>query len=175
MSLTAAALRKVSALAWRLMKVAFMFTGFMVLVGLPSCRAMPFLYADAYYPRLLSPGKDLAVFRKVTTGGFGTVWTTRILVEDVQTKKQQTIYENHDSDYEPVMRWLDAETLEIGLPCDRVDHVSNPADYDNGITSMDRYAVRFYYARRCRSKSQEQGGNEKTHPVLRIEPADDRK
>lgn len=124
--------------------------GFFTIVGPLACSAIrPVFYEDTSYPKVRAPGTSLAAYRTVTRGGLGTVWTTRIYLIDTKDNEERLIYETRDSDNVPSLRWLDGETLVISLPCDRIDHLSNPADWDEGKTAMERVAVRFVYLTPC--------------------------
>lgn len=130
--------------------ISFAIIGFLWFGTLVSCMAVrPVFYADEDFPPIMAPGGKLSAFRRVTTGGFGTVWTTKIFIEETPKGKKFLIYKAQDSDYVPIFRWLDLETLLIELPCDRVNVLSNPSDYDEGSTPMQRVAVRFTYAESC--------------------------
>lgn len=120
-------------------------------IGLPVACTMvrPAFYADDDFPAIMAPGGRLAAFRRVTTGGFGTVWTTKIFIKGVPKGEEFIVYEARDSDHIPNYRWADSETLLVELPCDRVDYLSNPGDYDEGDTPMQRVAVRFTYPSGC--------------------------
>ena len=129
---------------------SFAIIGFLWVGTLVSCTAVrPVFYADEDFPRIIAPSGKLSAFRSVTTGGFGTVWTTKIFIGEEPKGEKLLIYETQDSDYKPNFRWLDRETLLIELPCDRVNFLSNPNDYDEGNTPIERVAVRFTYPASC--------------------------
>lgn len=80
---------------------------------------------------------------EVRRGGLGTVWTTRVHLHSGGTT--WTVYQTKDSDFEPPLRWVDRDTLILGLPCDRFDHVSNPDDWERSDPRERRLRVRFEY------------------------------
>jgi hypothetical protein len=114
------------------------FVVFMILV-----RSCSFLYVDEISRQLLSPDGKLRAYQQVTRGGFGTAWTTRIFVEEVAAGKPAMIYSNKDSDFEPPYRWTANELLTVCVPSDRIDFMSNPADYSAGQSPIQRFRVRF--------------------------------
>jgi hypothetical protein len=120
-------------------------------VGLPVACTMvrPAFYADENFRPIIAPGGRLAVHRRVTTGGFGTVWTTKLIISEIPEGKKFLIYKAKDSDYVPKTRWVNPEMVLVELPCDRVDHLSSPSDWDEGKTPMQRVAVRFIYPDSC--------------------------
>ena len=114
------------------------FVVFMVLV-----RSCTFFYVEERSRELLSPQGKLRAYQQVTKGGFGTVWTTRVFVEEVAPGRPVLIYSNRDSDFEPPYRWAANELLTVCVPTDRVDFMSNPADYSAGQRPIERFRVRF--------------------------------
>lgn len=115
-----------------------MFVVFILLV-----RSCSFFYGDEVGRRLVSPDGRLRAYQQVTKGGFGTVWTTRLFVEEVGGAGSVMIYSNQDSDFEPPYRWVANELLTVCVPPDRVDFMSNPADYSAGRKPIERFRVRF--------------------------------
>lgn len=110
---------------------------------------------------LLAPTYDTQVTRRVfahdrsavsevevTKGGFGTVWTTSVNLRPVG-QKGWTVYEAQDSDFTPSIKWKGNDTLIIGLPCARVDYLSNPDDWPRSNTAERRFKVRFEYLQNC--------------------------
>ena len=124
--------------------------GFCWLVGGPLLRLLiaP-MYDTQVVHALRSPDQTTVAEVEVRTGGFGTVWTTRVHLRPDGTE-QWTVYQTKDSDFEPPLRWANADTLVIGLPCDRFDYVSNPDDWARSDPSERRYRVRFEYPADCR-------------------------
>ncbi len=142
-------LHRTGALVWNLFKASCMVTGFTILVLLPSCRAMPLFYVDHLMPGPSAPAGEMKAITQITRGGFGTVWTTRILIEDTLTGDQRAIYKARDSDWQPLIRWTGRQSLVLTLPCDRVDFLSNPGNDSAGQQPLDRLVVRFDYPARC--------------------------
>jgi hypothetical protein len=64
-------------------------------------------------------------------------------------QKHWTVYQTKDSDFVPPLRWLRPDTLLIGLPCYRFDHLSNPDDWERGDATERRLKVRFVYPGNC--------------------------
>ena len=129
---------------------SFAIIGFLWVGTLVSCTAVrPIFYADTDFPRIMAPDGKLATYRRITTGGLGTVLTTRLFIAEAPKGEELLIYESRDSDYVPKLRWLDRETLLVELPCDRVDYISNPNDWGEGSTPIERVAVRFTYLAPC--------------------------
>ncbi len=89
---------------------------------------------------------------EVTKGGFGTVWTTRVYLQPVG-QEGWTVYQTKDSDFTPSMRWEGNDTLVIGLPCERFDHLSNPEDWPRSKPAERRLKVRFEYLRDCEASA----------------------
>ena len=120
-------------------------------IGFPvACTVVrPAFYAEENFQPIIAPGGKLSAYRSVTTGGFATVWTTRIFISEVPKGESFVIYETRDSDYVPNFRWLGSEMLLVELPCDRVDFLSNSSDFNEGDTPMQRVAVRFTYPDSC--------------------------
>lgn len=85
---------------------------------------------------------------EVRSGGFGTVNSTRVFLKPVG-REPWTVYQTQDSDFPPPLRWLDNQTLLIGLPCARFDHISNPDDWERADASDRRYKVRVEYPGGC--------------------------
>jgi hypothetical protein len=130
--------------------VSFAIIGFFWVGTLVSCTIVrPAFYVDEAFPPITAPGGKLFAYRSVTTGGLGTVWTTKIFIGEVPKGEEFLIYRAQDSDYVPKFRWRDEETLLVELSCDRVNHLSNPSDWDEGSTPMQRVAVRFTYPQSC--------------------------
>lgn len=94
-----------------------------------------------------SPDKRSVAEVEVRKGGFGTVWTTRVHLRT--SGSTWTVYQTRDSDFVPPLTWADRETLVIGLPCDRFDHVSNPDDWPRRDPAQRRLKVRFRYPGSC--------------------------
>jgi hypothetical protein len=103
--------------------------------------------------RLFSPDRAAVAEVEVRRGGFGTVWTTRVHLRYVG-KDYWTVYQTKDSDFAPPLRWTSRDTLLIGLPCDRFDHVSNPDDWKRGDPREPRLKVRFAYPKECEGAEQ---------------------
>ena len=103
---------------------------------------------------LVSPHGGLVARQEVTTGGFATVWTTRIFVDQIHpaaARRPFLVYENSDSDFNPPLQWI-GETLRIGLPCGRVDFMSNPIDPAFAPADSDRFDIAFVRPR-CRDST----------------------
>lgn len=119
------------------------------LVGGPILRL---LLTPAYDRRVTkraySPDRAALSEVEVTKGGFGTVWTTRVHLQPVG-QEGWTVYQTKDSDFTPSMRWKGDDTLVIGLPCERFDHLSNPDDWPRSNPAERRLKVRFVYLQNC--------------------------
>ena len=59
------------------------------------------------------------------------------------------IYLNHDSDFEPPVRWIGAEQVEVCLPSGRVDFMANPRAYAKAQDAIGRVQVRFFPPNAC--------------------------
>lgn len=118
--------------AWSLVTIAFLWS------------VHELFYSKTIEEVAASPNGELVAKREVTRGGLGTVWTTRILVED-PTESRRMIYKNRDSDYVPPMRWTSPEQLEVEVHCGRVDHMGNRGAWTEGETPFQRLRVRFIY------------------------------
>jgi hypothetical protein len=108
----------------------------------------PIMYEREITKRVYSPDRSAVAKVEVTRGGFGTVWTTRVLL--VPSGEQGwTVYETGDSDFTPPLRWASPDRLILGLPCERFGHVSNPDDWERSDPSERRFKVRFEYIKNC--------------------------
>jgi hypothetical protein len=127
----------------------FAIVGFFSFFGGPI---LGFLLAPLYHreitQRVYSPDGSTVAEVEVTTGGFGTVWTTRVRLIPSQ-QQGWLIYKTKDSDFTPSLRWRDRDTLIIGLPCYRVGHLSNPDDWERSDPNERRFKVRFDYVEDC--------------------------
>ena len=103
-----------------------------------------FFYEETVEEEIHSPDRTLKVVRRITRGGFGTVYTTRLNVED-EAGKGFLIYSNGDSDYVPKVEWVGPEHLEITIHCGRINHMSNPSAYEDAKTAIGRLRVKFLY------------------------------
>lgn len=112
-----------------------------------AARNLDSFYVDEETRRTPSPDGELVAYQRVTRGGFGTVWTTRIFVTDSRGSNERMIYSNRDSDFQPPFRWTGDDELRLTLPCGRIDHVGNPSDYAGGDAPIERFRVRFDYER----------------------------
>lgn len=83
--------------------------------------------------------------REVTKGGFGTVWTTRLYLEDRSGSNRIQIYSNKDSDFVPGWKWVHDERLLLHVHCGRIDHMSSPAAYAEADDPIGRVRVQFVY------------------------------
>lgn len=129
--------------------------GALAILGLISLLDGPFLrllleplYDKQVVSRLYSPDRAAVAEVEVTKGGFGTVWTTRVHLRP-EGEKPWTVYQTGDSAFEPPLRWSGPQTLVVGLPCDRFDHLSNPDDWERGDPNARRLKVRFEYVKAC--------------------------
>jgi len=141
-------IRRVVTALWKLLRIAAMAIGFVVIAGTLIGRVLrPVFYVDEVVEQVRS--QDQAVVAKVvvTKGGLGTVWTTRVRLE--APHGTWTIYETRDSDFTPLLRWTGSRELLVRLPCDRFGHLSNPDDWVSAKPRPDRIRVRFTYQRRC--------------------------
>lgn len=112
----------------------------------------PVMYNREITKRVHSPDRSVVAEVEVTKGGFGTVWTTRVfLIPNGQ--QGWAIYSTNDSDYTPPLQWEGSDTLILGLPCERFDHIANPDDWDRGNTSERCLKVRFEYDKVCNSNA----------------------
>ena len=119
------------------------------LIGGPIMRfALRPLYVVEVVKTLPSPDQKASAQVEVTRGGFGTVWTTRVSLQGAD-EDRWTIYETGDSDFVPTLTWSDGQTLVVALPCERVDHLSNPDDWERADPSEPRLKVRFEYVAKC--------------------------
>ncbi|MFC3713709.1 hypothetical protein ACFOMD_14110 [Sphingoaurantiacus capsulatus] len=85
---------------------------------------------------------------KITSGGLGTVHTVHVELSSHEGEKW-AIYQAGDSDYRPSLRWIDRQTLELGLPCERFDFASNPDDWKRSASKARQLKVRFRYDDAC--------------------------
>jgi hypothetical protein len=123
--------------------------GFFCTFGAPMLRiAFSPLLEQKIVQRVYSPNRFFSAEVEVTRGGFGTVWTTSVYVRP-HDEERWNVYETSDSEFVPPLRWLDQETLILGLPCERVDRLSNPDDWERSNPKKRRLKVRFEYARDC--------------------------
>jgi hypothetical protein len=95
-----------------------------------------------------SPDGSATAEIHVTRGGLGTVWTTRVLLRR-RDESPWTVYEAGDNAFTPPLRWLDRSTLQIGLPCGKFDHLSNPDDWEASKPRPERLRVRFQQPSKC--------------------------
>ena len=95
-----------------------------------------------------SPDRAAVAEVEVRRGGLGTVWTTRVHLRYVG-RDYWTVYKAKNSDFVPPLRWTDRDTLLIGLPCGRFDHLSNPDDGERSDPTERRLKVRFAYPGKC--------------------------
>lgn len=95
-----------------------------------------------------SPDGSAVAEIEVRKGGFGTVWTTRVHLNP-NGADYWTVYQTKGNEFVPPIRWADRETLVVGLPCYRFDHVSNPDDWERSDPSERRLKVRFTYPEEC--------------------------
>ena len=95
-----------------------------------------------------SPDRGAVAEVEVRRGGLGTVWTTRVHLRYLG-REYWTVYKAKDSDFVPPVRWRDRDTLLIGLPCGRFDHLSNPDDWERNDPTERRLKVRFVYPEKC--------------------------
>lgn len=102
------------------------------------------LNEDTREAEVPAPSGPLKVARDVSRGGFGTVYTTSLIVED-DRGESLLIYKNRDSDYKPPVAWTDAETLEVTIHCGRINHMGNNAGWIEGDTPIQRFRVKFLY------------------------------
>ena len=148
--------RRYGSLALKIWIFGFSMIGFFTVVGPVACSAVrPAVYEDQEFAKVRAPNGPLAAYRKVTRGGFGTVWTTRIFVVNIINAEESLVYENGDSEFIPNIRWVNGETLALGLPCGRIDHIANPQDFDKGTTPLDRFAVQIEYVKSCAEVAKE--------------------
>lgn len=110
-------------------------------------RGVGVLYTDEVSREVFSPDRSLVAYQQVTKGGFGTVWTTKVLVRSTDSRGDRLIYRNQDSSFEPPFRWEGPETLRIMLPCGRIGFLSNPTDYAKAKEPIGRLTVRWSYIR----------------------------
>ena len=97
--------------------------------------------------RIPAPDKAAEAYIEVTRGL--TVWTTRVMLVP-KGREGWLVYKTKDSDYAPSLRWIDRDTLILGLGCEQFDFISNPDDWERSDTSERRYKVRVTYAdQRC--------------------------
>ena len=124
--------------------------GLIWLVGGPLFRLIfsPMFVREVVHKSPSPDGRAVAEI-EVTTGGLGTVWTTRVHLRMVGNEPW-TVYQTKDSEFSPPLRWLDSRTLLIGLPCGRFDHASNPDDWESAYAPRpDRLKVRFTHPANC--------------------------
>jgi len=121
--------------------------GFLWVAGGPLARLIlsPF-YVTEVVRQVYSPNRSAVAEIEVRKGGFGTVWTTRVHLRSTG-QTQWTVYQTKDSDFVPPLRWVNGNTLVIGLPCDRFDHLSNPDDWESITPRPNRVRVRFEHPR----------------------------
>ena len=116
--------------------------GALLLAGLANT-----LFETEVIRTVSSPDKRSVAEVEVRKGGFGTVWTTRVHLRTPGAT--WTVYQTKDSDFVPPLNWADRETLVIGLPCDRFDHVSNPDDWPRSDPAEPRLKIRLRYPESC--------------------------
>ena len=135
---------------WKVAFAAFALIGFLWVAGDSLARIIvrPLLFETEVVRRVPSPDRSAEAQVEVTRGGFGTVWTTRVRLGP-QGLPLWIVYETSDSMFVPPLRWVDRNTVLIGLPCGRFDYLSNPDDWDSGVRS-DRLRIRFEYIAECR-------------------------
>ena len=141
-------LRLVRAVTWALAAI-----GFGWLVGGPILRL---LLTPAYNrqvtKRVYSPHRAAVSQVEVTSGGFGTVWTTRVRVGPTD-QDGWIVYQARDSIFTPALTWKSDDTLVIGLSCDRFDYLSNPDDFRDSNRTERRLEVHFEYLRLCDNRT----------------------
>ena len=135
---------------WKVSKNLLALIGFIWLAGGPLLRLLTGpLFVTEVVDRSYSPDRHAVAEVEVRRGGLGTVWTTRVHLRAVGDEPW-TVYQTKDSDFIPPLRWLNARTLKVGLPCGRFDYASNPDDWETEFSPRpDRLAVRFERPRNC--------------------------
>lgn len=132
---------------WRFTVATLAVLGLFCVAGRPIARlAFGWMFERVQVRRLPAPADDATAVLEVTRGGFGTVWTTRVLL--VRPTDSQTLYEARDSTFEPPLAWTRDQTLMVGLPCGPIDHLSAPGAHALSRASAPVH-VRFHYIADC--------------------------
>jgi hypothetical protein len=113
------------------------------------------MYEEENFPKSYSPDKDLAVYRKVTVGGFATVWTTRLYIVQSGNRQEQLFYEARDSEFVPLTRWESNRLLMVGLPCEGVEQISKHREVHFGAEATGRLTIKFVPSAPCNVMTQE--------------------
>jgi hypothetical protein len=136
------------AVLWKLAVTILAAIGFVWLVGGPLVHLLGDPFITKIVGRVYSPDRSAVAEIMVRRGA--TVWTTRVFAGP-PGRSRWIVYETHDSDFVPQLRWLNNKTLVVGLPCGRFDHLSNPDDWESLEPRPNRLRVRFKRPENCSS------------------------
>ena len=123
--------------------------GLAMLAGPPLLRLVFSRAFETEVRRIVpSPDGKAEARIEVISGGGGTVHTTRVLLS-TKVGDTWTIYRTGDSDFEPSLRWIARDTLQMGLGCEQFDHIANPDDWERSNPDERRMKVRITYKEPC--------------------------
>lgn len=134
---------------WKVIVSGLATVGLFVLLWQPMAPALRnWFFVTEVRGTYPSPDRRAEARIEVTSGGLGTVLTTRVVMT-AEGGESWTIYETGDSDFRPSVAWVNRDTLLLGLGCGVFGHISNPDDWPRADPRARRLKVRLTYVERC--------------------------